>query len=267
MKYLITLCSFVLISLVQNAQAGKIDSVYADLCIPFGNNGVPAKDSAAMFGAPDGVYGKITGNETLIDIAFRKPDHKNLQSIKNGSTILVWGKKDLSVDSSAGQIVFYKTDAGGAILSQSQPYYLGDGVNVVPVQGDDYTYVELSLALPTTSSTKFATSYLIDAVALVQDTATPTKNVASQFSQINALASYPNPFVANTTIHFELQTEGSAELVIVDMLGKEVDRINAGYEQNGVHEIPLAIKNAGLYFVRLFVNGQPVGYPLKINSR
>jgi len=264
MKYLIALCSLSLFFLSQAAHAGKVDTVYADICIPGGNYDVPSKDSAAMFGKPDGVYGTIAGSETL-DIGFRKPDHINTQPIKGGSIILVWGKKDVSVDSSAGQITFNFFDIGGNLMS-SNPIILGDGINIIPVPTGTWVYIELSVYTDPPPK-QLAKSYLIDAVALVQDTTTPTKGVVLNSAVSNSLASYPNPFVTNTTIHFELQSEGETELSVVDGLGREVDRINAGYEASGIHEIPLAMKTPGLYFVRLFVNGQPVGNPLKISSR
>ena len=109
-------------------------------------------------------------------------------------------------------------------------------------------------------------SYLVDAVALLQDTAVPV-SVPSSPILVSSLTSYPNPFLSNTTVRFELQTEGDVQLALVDGLGRESDRVNAGYQENGMHEIPLAIKTPGFYFVRLYLNGKPIGNPLKITSR
>jgi hypothetical protein len=265
MKYLILVSSLLLTFIAQNAFAGKIDSVYADLCYQDGIYDVSKTDSAAMFKKPDGVYGKIAGNGPLIDMAFRKPDHINTQPIKGGSVILIWGKTDAGVDSSAGQITF---NTFNGILVSSDPVILGDGLNIVPVPAGTWTYIELGLAAPLDAGSKnHAKSYLVDGVALVQDTTTPVKNVVLGGASMNALASYPNPFVTNTTIRFELETEGETELVVIDALGRETERINAGFEQSGVHEIPLALKSSGMYFVRLFVGGVPIGSPLKISAQ
>lgn len=143
MKYLILLFSLPFFFLSQIAHAGMVDTVYADFCIPEGNNNVPSKDSAAIFGKPDGVYGKFTGTESL-DIGFRKPDHIHTQPIKGGSTILVWGKKDLSVDSSAGQITFNYFDNTGSLVS-SNAFILEDGLNQIPVPSGSWAYIDLTV--------------------------------------------------------------------------------------------------------------------------
>jgi hypothetical protein len=269
MKYLVAFSILVLTFFVQNSYAltPKIDSVYADSIyngIKFGSTKVTNPDSA--LGKPDAQFAAFTSPESLLDIAFRNAKHNNLVAIKSTSTILVWGRKDVRVDSSAGQVVFYKAAPDGTLLAQSQPIILEDGLNVIPVPGNDFTYIELSIYADP-GPKQFAKSYLVDAVALLQDTTTPSKGVSNQPLLVNALSSYPNPFVTTTTVHFELQTEGKIELEVVDALGRTVNRIDAGYEQSGIHEVPVAIKTSGLYFVRLFVNGQPVGNPLKISSR
>src|ERR1043165_4049308 len=82
----------------------KIDSVYADSCYQNGSYGLTRSDSAAMFSKPDNVFGQLEGNGPQIDLAFKKYNSTVVHPIKGGSTIVVWGKKDLAVDSSAGQI-------------------------------------------------------------------------------------------------------------------------------------------------------------------
>ena len=263
MKYLIALFLLVscfLTSQKANALVVKIDSVYADSC--YGNYVVPPYDSARMFFKKDSIFGQLSGNGPTIDMAFKKYKSNLLQPIKAGSTILVWGKKDLTADSSAGQAVFIKIDADGAILGQSKPFILEDGLNSVTAP-NDYSFIEFSLA---GDFVKHATSYFIDAVALLQDTLTPV-SVATRPVFATSISSYPNPFVANTTIHFALQTEGELQIAVIDGLGRQVDYIDAGYLSNGVHDIPIAVKSAGLYFVRLYMDGQPIGNPLKITSR
>ena len=267
MKYLIALfllapCFFA----SQNAEAMmiKIDSVYADSCYQDGIYNVSSSDSSMMFRKNDSVYGHLTGNAPLLDMAFKKFKKDAIQPIKGGSTILIWGKKDLTADSSAGQIIFNRYDELLGMLITSKPIILEDGLQSVLVPGGSWDYVELGLA---GDFVKHATSYFIDAVAFVQDTAAPTKSVPSRVQPISVLSSYPNPFLTNTTIHFALLTEGEVQIAVIDGLGRQVDYINAGYLSDGIHDIPLAVKSAGMYFIRLFLDGQPVGNPLKITLR
>jgi len=278
MKYLIALVLFSTLFFAaqkSNAMFVKIDSVYADSCYQDGVYGVSPGDSANMFRSPDTRFGHLTGNGPFIDLAFKKYKKGLTQPIKFNpdpqlnSMIAVWGKKDLAADSSAGQLTFNRYDENLGMLITSPPVILTDSFQIIPVP--DYggipnwrwDYIEISLA---GDFVKHATSYFIDAVALLQDT-TPKVSVPFEPSAPNAITSYPNPFITNTTIHFTIAAQGEAELVIIDALGREADHINAGYFENGTHEIPLAIRTPGFYFVRLLVNGEPVGSPLKITSR
>jgi hypothetical protein len=273
MKYLVTLFLFIpLFFASRNASAFSpmIDSVYADSCYQDGIYGVSSADSARMFHKFDDQFGQLTGNGPQIDLAFKKYKSNAIQAIKPGSTILVWGKKDKTVDSSAGKLTFNIFDESLQMLVTSSATILGDGIQTVTVPqvpgnpNGHWDYIELSLS---GDLVKHATSYFIDAVALVQDTTTPPKSVSSQPLLVNSISSYPNPFVQNTTIHFELESGGDIEISVIDALGREVSHEQAGYLDNGIQEIPLAIKTSGIYFVRLFVNGQPNGNPLKINAR
>jgi hypothetical protein len=268
MKYLIALVLLTsLLFISQNALAvvPKIDSVYADSV--YATNVITTDQAQSALGKPDKSFVTF-GNAGLLDLMFQNHAHTMALTIKANDTLLVWGKKDLSVDSSAGQIVFYKIADDGSIQYNSKPFILGDGLNHIIVPDQDFSYIELSLAEPDPHASNHAKSYLVDAIALLQDTTPPVKSVSkNQALLVNSLSSYPNPFISSTTIHFELQTGGEVQLAVVDGLGREIDRVNAGYVESGVHEIPVALNTPGFYFVRVFVNGQPVGTPLKITSR
>ncbi|MDP4219514.1 MAG: T9SS type A sorting domain-containing protein [Bacteroidota bacterium] len=265
MKYLILLIlTSPLFLLSQKAEAfGQIDSVYADSI--YADIAISITNPTAALKKPDHNYAQLTGIGPTMDIAFKKPRSSKIQNIKANSKILIWGKKDPAADSSAAKVTLWFDDGSGiAYNTGATPVYFDDTLKVINVDGRDYTYIEVSLAQ--NEAGKGATSFFIDAIAVVEDTTTPLA-VRTAPSMVNAISSYPNPFFASTTIHFELETEGDIELAVVDGLGREVDHVNAGYLQQGSHEIPLAIKSPGFYFVRVLMNGQPVGNPLKINSR
>lgn len=264
MKYLIVLfllSPLFLISRNTFAMAPKIDSVYADSI--YAVNAITDAQSKASLGKPDSNLVTF-GNAALLDLMFRNHAHTKSILIKANTTLLIWGKKDNTVDSSAGQVVLYKIADDGSIEYNSAKFILGDGLNTIIVPNQDFSYIELSLADP--GPVKHAQSYLFDAVALLQDT-TSSSAVSSQSSPVNLISSYPNPFVGTTTIHFELKDAGEIELSVIDALGRETDRITPVFLESGIHEIPLALRTPGFYFVRLFVNGQPLGNPLKITSR
>jgi hypothetical protein len=235
MKYLLSLFLFIpLVFSSRNAAAftPKIDSVYADSI--YQSYGITDVQAKGTLGKPDKQYATFAIGD-LLDLAFKNSHHSDIIPIKANSTLLIWGQIDKSVDSSAGQVTFNKFDISGSLVTSKR-------------------------------FITHAKSYLLDAIALIQDTIPPS-SVLKQVALAHSIVTYPNPFTQSTTIHFELETQGDIQLVVIDGLGREVDRIQAGYLENGVHEIPFAIKTPGFYFVRLFVNGQPVGNPLKITSR
>ncbi len=64
---------------------------------------------------------------------------------------------------------------------------------------------------------------------------------------------YPNPFNPSTTIGFSLPSRTAAELTIIDLLGRTVDRIDLGVLSSGDHEIDYDASDlsSGVYFYRL----------------
>jgi len=267
MKYLIALvllAPLFFTSKDAHATGPKVDSVYADSIYQvYALSDVQAK---AALGKYDKQFATFT-NGALLDLSFMNSHHNDIIPIKANSVLLIWGETDKTVDTSAGQVTFNIFDDLTGTLITSKRFILGDGLNVITVPNRDYAYIELSLADPVDpGSMTHSKSYLVDAVALVQDTTTKT-SVPTAPILVSSLSSYPNPFISNTNIRFELKTEGDVQLAVVDALGRETDRIVTGYEESGMHEIPLAIKTPGFYFVRLFLNGQPIGTPLKITSR
>jgi hypothetical protein len=78
----------------------------------------------------------------------------------------------------------------------------------------------------------------------------------------------PNPARANARVRFELARAGSVRLDLVDVAGRVRDRLEVGVRGPGPAEVPWALETggdrasrrpAGVYFVRLVVDGRPVG--------
>ncbi len=69
---------------------------------------------------------------------------------------------------------------------------------------------------------------------------------------------YPNPFNASTTITFNLTDPSQIELLLIDVLGRQVDMIMAGMFNAGSHQIiyQAGDRPSGLYFVCLKTGNQ-----------
>jgi hypothetical protein len=226
-----------------------------------------------IFGKPDNQFATMDQSLSLIDVSFKKSiggaASTSVILMKGGSSLTVWGKKDLSVDSSAGQLTFFYFNPTTDQLEQSiEPIFVDDGENKITVPPGTWEYIEFSLPGAGLGTPNYAKSYMIDAVALIQDTdakvSVPSTRTLTAFGlQTN----YPNPFVANTNIAYSLEQSGAIEIAVVDLAGVEHARFDLGYQNEGLHSEPLAINDRGMYFLRLYVNGIPMGNPLKVISR
>ncbi|RPD50348.1 DUF4394 domain-containing protein [Hymenobacter sediminis] len=72
---------------------------------------------------------------------------------------------------------------------------------------------------------------------------------------------YPNPVTAATRLSFQLPRAGQAELILTDALGRTVERKAAGSLTAGAHTLNWQSNGhqAGVYFLRLLVDGQSAG--------
>jgi hypothetical protein len=68
---------------------------------------------------------------------------------------------------------------------------------------------------------------------------------------------YPNPFNSETSIPFVLGKEADVQLLVYDLLGREVGQIDSGRMAAGVHTVKFNARgySSGIYFVELVVNG------------
>ena len=68
---------------------------------------------------------------------------------------------------------------------------------------------------------------------------------------------YPNPFNSTTTIRFDLPRRMQATLKVFDLLGREVETLQTGVFNAGLHRLSWSPQAAsGLYFVRLQTDAQ-----------
>jgi len=78
----------------------------------------------------------------------------------------------------------------------------------------------------------------------------PTSNVPTQFT-VESI--YPNPFNASTSVVFSIYRQGSVDLKVFDVLGREVDKQSLKGLAAGRHRINWTPKNiaSGVYFMQL----------------
>jgi hypothetical protein len=69
---------------------------------------------------------------------------------------------------------------------------------------------------------------------------------------------YPNPFNPSTTIRYDLPASGQVELIIYDILGREVQKLVSGFQEIGYQQIVWDSQNnqgqsvaSGIYLYRL----------------
>ena len=110
-------------------------------------------------------------------------------------------------------------------------------------------------------------SFWIDAITLVQ--AGEAGVSGSSAPQQAVLESYPNPFehASPVTVHIDAPEPGRGVLSISDALGREVERVSTGELYAGAQDVTVGMDNAGVFFARLFIDGVPVGGPLKLIAK
>ena len=91
---------------------------------------------------------------------------------------------------------------------------------------------------------------LLEEVAINQDT-------PEQFELIKA---WPNPFNDQVTFEIDLAQPGSVSLELFDLLGRQVDLLDAGSQSAGkYHHTWQGAGSSGIYFVRLMIDNQQRG--------
>jgi hypothetical protein len=110
-----------------------------------------------------------------------------------------------------------------------------------------------------------AASYYVDCMNFIDShpgTATGIFDPASGES-LGYMHVYPNPSVDIASVAYQLYTHlsSNAELIVTDMLGREVEHIEL-YGQTGIVQLK-EITNKGIYILKLYSNGKEVTEPVK----
>ncbi|MCK5077043.1 MAG: T9SS type A sorting domain-containing protein [Calditrichia bacterium] len=87
-----------------------------------------------------------------------------------------------------------------------------------------------------------------------------TNNGISIIKKHSLMQNYPNPFNPTTTINYSISKPGLVEIIIFDMLGKEIETLVKGFQRPNNYSINFNAANlaSGMYFYRLRVDNNLV---------
>jgi len=219
-------------------------------------------------GLPDSKEATVSPSSGLLGVDFYV-NGAPLRLQKGAQLHFYWEK--LTSDSCGGFIAFIH------LPDEVNPNYSApSGDTALVMEGGEINQEQMTtLIVPDTAINNIsievaayekATLFYIDAIIIDQG---GKESVALQQNQSSVLlSSYPNPFyrAAGTTLHVTSNTEGNGQIRIYDVLGNIVEQAQVGELTPGEQAVKIALDRPGIFFARLFVNGQPSGEPLKITS-
>jgi hypothetical protein len=193
-----------------------------------------------------------------------------------GATMNVYWSRESS-DSCAMDIQFqFYNFSGTPVLGptvhivESGPEFVENMTTIhVPDSGYvGYNALVISVGSNPNAGQHGADSCFLDAIVLVQHGSVTESVGQSASSRQPILLNYPNPFYHSMGTHVRVNTPvaGVGVISVTDALGQEVIRLPLGELNPGNQDVSLTLTRAGVFFVRLFVDGTPVGQPLEISG-
>ncbi len=203
--------------------------------------------------------------------------HLQPATMDSGATLNVYWSR-VSSDSCAMNISFQYYDFSNI----QTPPTLGPTIQIIQdgpenvwnmtaikVPNSGYNTLYIAVGANGNAGEPGADSCFLDAIVLVQKGSVSTSTIARRIgSQPTVLMNYPNPFYhsTGTRVRVNAPTAGIGMLSITDALGREVRNVPLGELNSGDAEANLSLDRAGVFFVRLYIDGAPVGSPLEISG-
>ncbi len=225
------------------------------------------QDTSSMFGNPDSICAQFADGASC-SLRFMVAT-TSITMQKGDSVHIYWKIPSLAPgDSNVAQVHLQNLDQNlkphgdtAFLVLESSPLNVEEMATIiVPDTGFNAIGIDVSSLL------NGGTSFWLDAIVLVQQ---GTAGVArTSGSQQPVLMNYPNPFYhsAGTRVQVHVPAAGIGMLSITDALGREVERMPLGELNEGDMEASLSMGSAGIYFVRLFIDGEPYGAPIEISG-
>ena len=243
-----------------SAQLISPDSAYTDKVITIS----PIPDLASMYGAPNGTVATFDEADEVY-VYFRPgPEVSRTYPIKPGAKLVVYGKKDGSINAdSSGLYVKFINETTGIT---SQLFTIRDSVNIITVPDAQFDYVVLTTVNNVGSEIFAFTRFYVDAVLLVQSF-DPLSVRRSDDGKITS--AYPNPFTVDrgTSVQFTTTKYADISLIVMDIAGREVTKVDVGPRPAGEQSIEVTVPNEGIFMTQLMVDGVPAGKMIKLTSQ
>lgn len=242
------------------AQQISPDSAYTDKVVTIS----PMSDLQSMYGPPNKTFATFDESDEVY-VYFRPgPETNRTYPIKPGAKLVIYGRKDATINpDSSGLYVKFVNETLGLT---SEIFTAKDSVNVITVPDALFDYVVLSTVHNVGSEIFAFTRYYVDAVLLNQ-TFDPLSVRRSDEGKI--LSAYPNPFTVSrgTSVNFTTKKYADVSLIVMDIAGREVTRVDVGPRPAGEQSIELTVPNEGIFMAQLMIDGVPAGKMIKLTSQ
>jgi hypothetical protein len=256
------------------AQTTTYDTLtYNDIPIDSVFSVVPSDNLDSVMGLPDTLQAHMGGSDY---VAVQFAYGNQVVTFDTGATMNVYWSRESS-DSCAMDIQFqFYNFSGTPVLGptvhivESGPEFVENMTTIhVPDSGYvGYNALVISVGSNPNAGQHGADSCFLDAIVLVQHGSVTESVGQSASSRQPILLNYPNPFYHSMGTHVRVNTPvaGVGVISVTDALGQEVIRLPLGELNPGNQDVSLTLTRAGVFFVRLFVDGTPVGQPLEISG-
>jgi cyanophycinase len=252
-------------SIVGKSLSGKINT-----STPFyfmGSNGKLSGDNFVnnTDSNPDAAFkGLLTNSEGISlfpDLIFEPMIFDDSDFYENRSTALLWGmmhnQKRIGLYLNSSDYAFINSGDNTIESSGSMPLMLVDARGTTIIDSSTYKYSSNYKArqvvamdnLRYTIST-INKKYYLDSGSLRSSTGIENKSVLDRSYIL--YDNFPNPFNPNTRIKYEIMKADMTELVVYDLLGREVIKLVSEYQPAGKYEIEFdgSGLSSGIYIYR-----------------
>jgi hypothetical protein len=255
---------FVLLSVFisQSADAQWIvgtDTAYANKIVSFN-----ISDTAFLNGAPDNRFATFErGDEAYVSFSIPQKGPYDYP-IRPGATVIVYGlpQPGTTAEDSSGVFLTFE---GAASSIPSERFYLSDTVNVITVPNEMYTSITLTNTYqPQSGDIVYLDTFYVDAIKLVQS----FENLSvARLTLGHITAAFPNPFSTDRGTRLEFTTERASDIsvLIMDIAGREVMKLDVGPRPSGEQTVQLLIPDQGFYFAQLLLDGVPSGKMFRLS--
>ena len=214
---------------------------------------------------PDAAFkGLLTNSEGISlfpDLIFEPMIFDDSDFYENRSTALLWGmmhnQKRIGLYLNSSDYAFINSDDNTIESSGSMPLMLVDARGTTIIDSSTYKYSSNYKArqVVAMNNLRYTIStinkkYYLDSGSLRSSTGIENKFVLNRSYIL--YDNFPNPFNPNTRIKYEIMKADITELVVYDLLGKEVIKLVNEYQPAGKYEIEFdgSGLSSGIYIYR-----------------